>query len=120
MPATTRPRQTRPRSPRTAPRPHTAGRRVPAVPSDGLTVDTELGSVDLVAVKRALAGDDRVRLTEAELDWVRNRQVPGARRAAADALGTGYTGLLRALKRHRRQLDRTEVREAAVPASCPF
>jgi hypothetical protein len=38
----------------------------PAIPSDGLTLDTDLGPVDLVAVARAKAGH-RVELTEAEL-----------------------------------------------------
>jgi hypothetical protein len=120
MPATTRPRQSRPRSPRNMPRPRTVGHCAPAVPSDGLTVDTELGFVDLVAVKRALAGDDRVRLTEAEIDWIRNRQAPGARRQAADALGTGYTGLLKALNRHRKQMDRTDAKELADAGARPF
>lgn len=114
MPATTRPRQARPHSPRTPPRPRTAARYLPDVPSDGLTVDTELGFVDLVAVKRALAGDDRVRLTEAELDWIRNPQRRGARQEAAAALGTGYTGLLKSLKRHRKRMDRAEARELAA------
>ena len=119
MPATTRPRTTRPRTPRPPARPRTAPYR-PALASDGLTVDTELGFVDLVAVKRALAGDDRVRLSEAELDWIHNRQRHGARRDAAAALGTGYTGLLRALQRHRRRLDSAEVKPTAARATCPF
>lgn len=104
MIATTRPRSSRPRSPRTPPRPRAARQYAPTVPSDGLTVDTELGSVDLVAVRRALRGDDRVRLNEAEIDWICRRQHRGARRQAADVLGTGYTGLLKDLARHRRRL----------------
>lgn len=120
MPTTTRPRSTRPRTPRTPSRPPTGRRYAPAVPSDGLTVDTELGFVDLVAVRRALAGDDRVRLTEAELDWIRNRQPHGARRQAADALGTGYTGLLKSLARHRKRMDRADARELAATVTCPF
>lgn len=119
MPATTRPRQARPRTPRTPARP-TSGPFRHAVPSDGLTVDTALGFVDLVAVKRALAGDDRVRLTEAELDWIRNRQHRGARREAAYALGTGYTGLLKSLASHRKRLDRADAKDLAATATCPF
>ena len=50
------------------------GRRGPdlfdaSVPSDGLTVDTEYGPVDLIAVDRALAGD-RLYLTRAEHKYV--------------------------------------------------
>jgi hypothetical protein len=41
----------------------------PAIPSDGLTVDTPLGPVDLVAVARAYAGHE-VELNEAELTWL--------------------------------------------------
>jgi hypothetical protein len=104
MPAMTRPRSSRPRSPRSSARPRTARPYTPAIASDGLTVDTELGSVDLVAVRRALRGDDRVRLSEAEIDWICQRQRRGARREAADVLGTGYTGLLKDLARHRRRL----------------
>lgn len=107
MPATTRPRASRPRSPRIPTRPRTVPhRRVLAL--DGLTVDTDLGFVDLVAVKRAINGDDRVRLTEAELDFVCNCQAPEAWREAAAALGTGYTGLSKALARHRRHLAATD------------
>jgi len=120
MPETTRPRSTRPRSPRPPTRGRTDAYR-PAVPSDGLTVDTSLGFVDLVAVKRALAGDDRVRLSTAELGWIANRQRPGARREAADALGTGYTGLLRSLARHRRRMDRSDAERLATSLDeCPF
>jgi hypothetical protein len=90
------------------------------VASDGLTIDTPLGFVDLVAVKRALAGDDRIRLTEAEQAWIRDPQQRGARRQAADALGTGYTGLLKALARHRRRLRHSPEALAAAMAECPF
>ena len=41
----------------------------PSIPSDGLTVDTPLGPVDLVAVDRARAGHP-VELNEAELTWL--------------------------------------------------
>ena len=71
------------------------------VASDGLTLDTPLGPVDLVAVRRKLAGLE-VDLTPAELAWIMLRQRSGARRQAAYALGTGYIGLLRALERTRR------------------
>jgi hypothetical protein len=87
---------------------------------DGLTIDTELGFVDLVAVRRAIRGDDRVRLTEAELDWIRNRQPHGARRQAAYALGTGYTGLLKELASHRKRMDRADAERIAATAACPF
>ena len=40
-----------------------------SVASDGLTVDTEHGPVDLIAVQRALAGD-RLYLTRAEHKYV--------------------------------------------------
>jgi len=116
MPATTRPRSSHPRTPRSPGRPQ-PGAYKPAIASDGLTVDTALGFVDLVAVKRALAGDDRVRLSEAEIDWICNPQDYGARRQAADALGTGYTGLLRALKSHRKRMDRTDAQELAASAA---
>ena len=109
MPATTRPAARRPVSPsaaRTRPpsRPRsTGGLFNPAVTSDGLTVDSPLGPVDLVAVDRKIRGFD-VELTPAEHAWITRRQANGARRQAAEALGTGYTGLLRALARTRRQL----------------
>ena len=70
------------------------------VASDGLTLDTPLGAVDLVAVRRKLSGFE-VELTPAELAWIMRRQRAGARRQAAYALGTGYIGLLRALERTR-------------------
>ena len=41
----------------------------PVVPSDGLTYDTPLGDVDLVAIDRARAGH-HVQLTEAELTFL--------------------------------------------------
>jgi hypothetical protein len=91
----------------------------PAVASDGLTVDTELGSVDLVAVRRALRGDDRVRLSEAEIDWICRRQRRGARRQAADVLGTGYTGLLKDLARHRRRLTACDGAAHTRPSGPP-
>ena len=112
MPATTRPRSSRPRSPRSPARPRTVPYR-PAVASDGLTVDTDLGSVDLVAVKRALDGDDRVRLTEAEIDWICMRPQYGARREAAAALGTSYKRLLGDLARHRRHLATADAESGA-------
>ncbi len=40
-----------------------------SIASDGLTVDTEYGPVDLIAVQRALAGD-RLYLTRAEHKYV--------------------------------------------------
>lgn len=113
MPATTRPAARRPVSPSAAPtrppsRPRSTGALFnPAVPSDGLTVDTALGPVDLVTVDRRLRGLD-VELTRAEHAWIMHRQANGARRRAAYMLGTGYKGLLRALARTRRQLARTD------------
>jgi hypothetical protein len=110
MSASTRPAARRPATPAAAPtRPaskpaaRTGGRYDPAVPSDGLTVDTALGPVDLVAVHRKTRGLD-VTLTEAETAWITHRQRHGARREAARALGTGYDGLLRALARTRKHL----------------
>jgi hypothetical protein len=70
------------------------------IPSDGLTVDTPLGPVDLVAVHRVVTGRPHP-LTPAEHAWIRERQPHGARRAAARTLGTGYPALLRALAAHR-------------------
>ena len=113
MPATTRPAARRPNSPsaaRTRPpsRPRSSGGLFnPAVLSDGLTVDSALGPVDLVAVERKLRGFE-VELTAAEHAWITRRQANGARREAAAALGTGYAGLLRALARTRRQLARAD------------
>jgi hypothetical protein len=109
MPAPTRPATRRPLTPAAAPtrpasKPRTRGGRYNrAVASDGLTVDTALGPVDLVAVDRKTRGFE-VTLTEAERAWIMHRQANGARREAARALGTGYTGLLRALARTRAQL----------------
>lgn len=110
MPAPNRPAARRPTSSAAVTRPPSRPRRSgalydPAIPSDGLTVDTSLGPVDLVVVDRRLRGFD-VELSTAEQAWIANRQANGARRQAADALGTGYRGLLRALARTRRQLAR--------------
>lgn len=41
----------------------------PQIPSDGLTLDTEHGPVDLVAIQRALAGRP-VQLTRAEHRYI--------------------------------------------------
>jgi hypothetical protein len=79
----------------------------------GLTLETELGFVDLVAVKRALAGDDRVRLTEAEREWIRcpdRENVP----EAGYALGTDSAELGDALDRHARRLDRADAKHRAA------
>lgn len=110
MSAPTRPAARRPTSPAAVTRPPSRPRRTgalydPAIPSDGLTVDTPLGPVDLVAVDRRLRGFD-VELSLAEQAWITERQPNGARRQAATALGTGYSGLLRALARTRRRLAR--------------
>lgn len=42
----------------------------PAIASDGLTVDTDLGPVDLVAVRRVLDGHRVESLTEAEMTYL--------------------------------------------------
>ena len=44
----------------------------PAIESDGLTVDTPLGPVDLVAVQRVLDGHPIESLTEAEVTYLAN------------------------------------------------
>ena len=109
MTASTRRAATRPATGRPLSKP--AARTVRynrAVASDGLTLDTALGPVDLVAVLRRLRGFE-VELTEAEQAWIAHRQANGARRQAAEALGTGYRGLLRALARTRAQLARERV-----------
>ena len=103
-PATVRPATSRPPS---KPASRTASYDL-AIASDGLTVDTPLGPVDLVAVERKSRGF-AVELTEAEQAWILHRQANGARRRAAEALGTGYQGLLRALARTRRELARERV-----------
>jgi len=46
----------------------------PSIPSDGLTVDTELGPVDLVAVVRKLAG------RPVELTWAERKYAAALRR----------------------------------------
>lgn len=59
----------------------------PAVTSDGLTIDTDRGPVDLVAVRLAAAGRP-VALTPAERHYVLARTASAAElRAAADTLG---------------------------------
>ncbi len=109
MTASARPAATRPATSRPPAKP--AARTVrhdPQIASDGLTVDTPLGPVDLVAVERKSRGFEVV-LTEAEHAWILHRQANGARRRAAEALGTGYEGLLCALTRTREQLARERV-----------
>ncbi|WP_034268266.1 hypothetical protein [Actinospica robiniae] len=44
----------------------------PAIESDGLTLDTPLGPVDLVAVQRVLDGHPIDALTEAEMTYLAN------------------------------------------------
>ncbi len=110
MPATTRPRTTRPRSTRPPARPRTTRRNPPVV---GLTLETELGFVDLVAVKRALAGDDRVRLTEAERAWISYPDRENVREAGY-ALGTDPAELDNALDRHARRLERADAKNRAA------
>ena len=115
MPATTRPRTTRPRSSGPPARPRTARRNPPVV---GLTLETELGFMDLVAVKRALAGDDRVRLTEAERAWISYPDREHVREAGY-ALGADPDRLGRALDRHARRLERADAKRRAA-LGCPF
>ncbi len=119
MPATTRPSANRPHTPRTPARPRPARTRTAAAPLVGLTLETEFGFVDLVAVKRALAGDDRVRLTGAELDWIRCPWREGVREAEY-ALGAGYSGLTDALDRHARRLSRAGAKHTAVRGGYPL
>ena len=109
MTASTRPAAARPVSSRPPSKPAARiTRHDPQIASDGLSVDTALGPVDLVAVDRKLRGFE-VELTEAEQAWILHRQGYGARRRAAEALGTGYEGLLCALTRTREQLARERV-----------
>jgi hypothetical protein len=70
------------------------------IESDGLTLDTELGPVDLVAVQHALWGLP-VSLTVAEQAWIALPQGYGVRRRAAIALGINYPRLLAALALYR-------------------
>ena len=74
MPATTS-------TPATLRRASTPGLYDPAVESDGLTLDTALGPVDLVAIERALSGRP-VDLTAAEVAYLFTRLAP-TRAAAA-------------------------------------
>lgn len=120
MPASTRPRSSRPHTPASPARPRTVRAYVPAEPPVGLTIETEFGFVDLVAVQRALAGDDRVRLNAAENDWIRNRQRPGARRAAAYALGISHDRLRRDLRRYRERHARATAKRTADLGGSPF
>ncbi|WP_194910240.1 hypothetical protein [Catenulispora rubra] len=74
----------------------------PSIPSDGLTVDTPLGPVDLVAVDRARDGHP-IELNEAELTWLAlklgyvpyPRDVTGidARRLVGEALSLNTAAL---------------------------
>jgi hypothetical protein len=61
----------------------------PRIASDGLTLDTLLGPVDLVAINRAVRGADTA-LSLAERAWIALRQPRGARHRAAAALGVDY------------------------------
>lgn len=70
------------------------------IESDGLTLDTELGPVDMVAVQHALWGRP-VSLTVAEQAWIALPQAYGVRRHAAIALGISYSRLLAALALYR-------------------
>ena len=71
--------------PRRRMRKHPPGRYDPRVPSRGLTVDTEDGPVDLVAVERAEARRGPVSLTPAELTVL-------VARLAARPAGTRWNG----------------------------
>ena len=77
----------------------------PAIESDGLTLDTPLGPVDLVAVRRVLDGHPIESLTRAEMDYLahllgyaprpRNGYEPehDTRRRAAESLGISTPAL---------------------------
>lgn len=73
----------------------------PAICSDGLTLDTERGPVDLVAVQRALDGH-QVELTEAE--WTYLAHELGT---APAATGFGYADDYDARSRVREALELT-------------
>jgi hypothetical protein len=62
----------------------------PDVESDGLTVDTPLGPVDLVVIDRVIRGHHHA-LTLAEDAWLHRRHGPiPVRRQAAEKLGTPH------------------------------
>lgn len=71
----------------------------PAVASDGLTLDTPRGPVDLVAVQRALDGHP-VKLTEAEFTYLAHRIGTAPVRT-----GPGYADEFDARTRVREALD---------------
>lgn len=73
----------------------------PAVASDGLTLDTARGPVDLVAVQRALDGHP-VELTEAEFTYLAHRLGTAPART-----GPGYVDEFDARRRVREALEIT-------------
>jgi hypothetical protein len=73
----------------------------PEIESDGLTIDTARGPVDLVAVQRALDGHP-IELTEAEWTYLSRRLGTAPTRA-----GFGYTDDFDARTRVREALDIT-------------
>lgn len=88
-------------------RPH-PGRRAtapglydPAIASDGLSVDSSLGPVDLVAVERVLAGRPAP-LTLADLVYLYTHRTPARERfeTVAAALGVRPSSVKRAVERH--------------------
>jgi hypothetical protein len=82
----------------------------PAVPSDGLTLDTSAGPVDLVAVERALLGQ-LTPLTSADVTHALDRVPTGEQRHTAPAaagLGVSIDAVKRAVhRRNARHADRT-------------
>jgi hypothetical protein len=79
-----------------------------ALPSLGLTVDTPLGPVDLVAVERVRSGV-YVRLTRAEEAWLNEHLDYNYQRAelVAEALGITRDSVLRRIDRARNKQPKT-------------
>lgn len=95
--------------------PQPAGVYDPRIASDGLTLDTLLGPVDLVAINRAVRGAD-IPLDLAERAWITLRQPRGTRHRAAAALGVNYPRWHADLLQARARID-THALATAVAAA---
>ena len=97
----------------------------PAIESDGLTLDTPLGPVDLVAVQRVLDGHPIAELTRAEMDYLahllgcaprlRNGYEPehDTRRRAAESLDLSVPALAGRIGYRLRRDQATTARKVA-------